>query len=142
MLFNERLKMEEGVNMKLHHVAVLCSTEENSDRFYEGILGLEKIKKYILNKDLAEQIFSISCEPQIIFYAKGNLAVEVFIPTTSPEKMLPFVHLCLEVEKREQFLQNCRALGIVVKRIQKGESLLAFIEDFDGNLFEIKELPG
>ena len=128
--------------MKLHHLAVVCSSEENADRFYEGILGLEKIKKYILNKDLSEQIFDIPSECQIIFYANGSLAIEVFIPASFPEKMLPFVHLCLEVEKRGEFLQNCQALGIAVKRIQKGESLLAFIEDFDGNLFEIKVSTG
>jgi len=126
-------------NMKLHHAAVVCSSEENSDRFYGSGLGLEKIKKYILSSELAEQIFGTPYECQIIFYSDGNSAIEVFIPTSSVEKMSPFVHLCLEVEKREQFLGDCLALGITVRRVQKGDSLLSFIEDFDGNLFEIKE---
>jgi len=125
--------------MKLHHAAVVCSSEKNTDQFYEKILKLKKIKKYILSSDLAEQIFGTPYECQIIFYSDGNLAVEVFIPTSSVGKVSPFVHLCLEVEKREQFLADCLALGITVKRVQKGESLLSFIEDFDGNLFEIKE---
>ena len=125
--------------MKLHHAAVVCSSEKNADQFYEEILKLEKIKKYILSSELAEQIFGTPYECQIIYYANGNLAVEVFIPTSSVEKVPHFVHLCLEVGKREQFLGDCQALGITVKRVQKGESLLSFIKDFDGNLFEIKE---
>ena len=128
------------MNMKLHHAAVVCSSEESSDRFYGRGLGLEKIKKYILNSDLAEQIFGTPYECQIIFYANKDLAVEVFIPTISMEKVPHYVHLCLEVKKREQFLGNCQALGIAVKQVQKGESFLYCIEDFDGNLFEIKEL--
>jgi len=126
--------------MKLHHAAVVCGSEKNSDNFYVRVLGLEKIKKFILNSDLAEQIFGTPYECRIIFYTDGNLAVEVFIPTSSMEKLPHFVHLCLEVEKREKFLGRCQTLGISVKRVQKGESFLCFIEDFDGNLFEIKEL--
>ena len=125
--------------MKLHHVAVICSSEENSDHFYGRGLGLEKIKKYTLSSDLAEQIFNTPYECQIIFYANKDLAVEVFIPTTSAEKVPHFVHLCLEIEKREQFIGRCQSLGIAVNRVQKGESFLYFIEDVDGNLFEIKE---
>jgi len=125
--------------MKLHHAAVVCSSEKNADQFYEEILKLKKVKKYILNSDLTEQIFGTPYECQIIFYSDGNLAIEVFIPTSSVEKVPRFVHLCLEVEKREQFLGRCQAMSIAVKRVQRGESFLSFIEDFDGNLFEIKE---
>jgi catechol 2,3-dioxygenase-like lactoylglutathione lyase family enzyme len=76
--------------MRMHHAAVVCSSETNADRFYQ-------------------------------------------------EKGPSFEHLCLEVEKREDFLAQCQSSGVEVKRIPKGDSLLAFIEDYDGNLFEVKE---
>ena len=121
--------------MKLHHAAVICSSEKKADQFYKEILKLEKIKNYILSRELTKQIFGSPDECQIIFYSKGNSAIEVFIPKTSGEKLNPFVHLCLEVKKREHFLEHCQTLGIIIKRVQKGESFLSFIEDFDGNLW-------
>ncbi len=125
--------------MKLHHVAVVSSSRENSDRFYKGLLGLKEIKSAILDKELAGQIFDIACESQLILYANDDLTVEVFVPASAFKKVNTFVHLCLEVEDREEFAVKCQAMGVVVKKIPKGDSELIFVEDYDGNLFEIKE---
>ena len=125
--------------MKLHHVAVVCSSRENSDRFYKGLLGLKEIKSAMLDKKLAGQIFDIACESQLILYANEDFTVEVFVPASAFEKVNTFVHICLEVEDREEFAAKCQAIGVVVKRIPKGDSMLIFAEDYDGNLFEIKE---
>jgi len=128
--------------MRLHHVAVTCSSQENADRFYEGLLPLQKIKTTTLSERLAGQIFGIAQKCQTILYASETLAVEVFVPASPPGKRAPFVHLCLEVEDREEFVERCQDMALPVKRIEKGDSLLTFVEDFDGNLFEIKETPG
>lgn len=126
--------------MRVHHVAVVCRSRENADRFYMGILGLQKIKASSLNEDLTKQIFDTACECQIILYGNENFAVEVFVDASAAGKTNPFVHLCLEVEEREEFLGKCLSAGLVVNRVQKGNSQLVFVEDYNGNLFEIKEL--
>jgi catechol 2,3-dioxygenase-like lactoylglutathione lyase family enzyme len=105
-----------------------------------GILGLQKIKASSLNEDLTKQIFDTACECQIILYGNENFAVEVFVDASAAGKTNPFVHLCLEVEEREEFLGKCLSAGLVVNRVQKGNSQLVFVEDYNGNLFEIKEL--
>jgi len=128
--------------MKLHHVAVVCSSQENADRFYEGVLGLQKIKTSPLSEELSGQIFDIAQKCQIILYANETFAVEVFVPASPPEKRVPFVHLCLEVENREKFIGKCQEMALPVNQITKGDSLLIFVQDFDGNLFEIKKTPG
>ena len=128
--------------MRLHHVAVVCSSQENADRFYEGVLGLQKIRTSPLSEELGGQIFDIAQKCQIIVYANETFAVEVFVPASPPEKRAPFVHLCLEVENREDFVERCQEMALVVNQITKGDSLLTFVQDFDGNLFEIKEGPG
>ena len=57
---------------------------------------------------------------------------------TASEKKPDFVHLCLEVEDMEAFVDKCLASGLSVKQVPKGDSLLVFVEDYDKNLFEIK----
>ena len=125
--------------MKITHIAVVSKSQENSDRFYEGILGLKKMKTSYLKKDIIEQIFSVADDCQVIFYANQDIAIEVFIPVSISETVSSFGHLCLEVDDREQFLENCQKKGIEIRRIPKGPSLVIFIKDYDGNLFEIKE---
>ncbi|MFH1626217.1 MAG: VOC family protein [Pseudomonadota bacterium] len=127
--------------MKLHHVAVVCSSEENADRFYGEILGLRKIKTSTLNKDLAERLFGVASEPQMILYENEDFAIEVFVTPLDPGKFTPFTHLCLAVEDRGEFLGRCQKAGLAVQQIPKGDSLLGFVQDYDGNLLEIKALP-
>jgi len=125
--------------MRLHHVGLVCSSQERADRFYGGILGLTKIKTSELTEDVMEQIFHTPQRCLMIFYGNDGLAVEVFVPEESPARKAPFEHLCLEVKEREAFLKKCHDNGLEVRRIPKGDTFLAFVADYDGNLFEIKE---
>jgi catechol 2,3-dioxygenase-like lactoylglutathione lyase family enzyme len=125
--------------MRLHHVGLVCSSEERADRFYEGILGLAKIKTSELPEDVTERIFHSAQRCLMIFYGNDGLAVEVFVPEKSPVRKGTFEHLCLEVREREAFLETCKENGLDVRRIARGDTFLAFVADFDGNLFEIKE---
>lgn len=127
--------------MKLSHTSAVCSSQQNADRFYEGILGLAKVKEFSIDNDLTQKIFDIKCDCQIIVYSNADFEVEVFIPNIKLQKKeAAFDHLCLEVEDREKFLGLCETEGLTVKRIPKGEKELYFIKDYDGNLFEIKEV--
>ena len=127
--------------MRLHHVGLVCSSQERADRFYEDILGLEKIKTLELTEDFTEQIFHTSQRCLMIFYGNEGLAVEVFVPEEPPARKAPFEHICLEVKERDAFLKKCQDNGLEVRRIPKGDTFLAFVADFDGNLFEVKEAP-
>jgi catechol 2,3-dioxygenase-like lactoylglutathione lyase family enzyme len=125
--------------MRLHHGGLVCSSQERADRFYEGILGLAKIKTSELPEDVTEQIFHSAQRCLMIFYESEGLAVEIFVPEKSPVRKGTFEHLCLEVREREAFLKTCEENGLEVRRIPRGDTFLAFVADFDGNLFEIKE---
>ncbi len=125
--------------MKLHHMAIVCGSIERADRFYEGILGLKKIKSGTLNRTFGEQLFDISQECEMILYGNEDFRIEVFVTVSDPKMKTPYVHLCLEVKDRKSFAKKCEEAGLTVKRITKGDYLIVFIEDYDGNLFEIKE---
>ena len=124
--------------MKLHHVALVSSSEANADKFYEGILKLRKIKSIILKSDLTQKIFGTEIECPLILYGNEDFAIEVFVTDQVPSQKAPLIHLCLQVEDREQFVAACRSAGLTVNLIPKGDRHMCFVQDFDNNLFEIK----
>ena len=129
------------MTMRLNHVALVCSSEENVKHFYGGILGLERMRTSVLPNDLARQIFGIDRECQMIVYGNDRFTAELFVAANLSGGGESFEHVCLEVEDVETFVAACEAGGVMVNRVLKGERLLTFVRDFDGNLFEIKELP-
>lgn len=124
--------------MVLKHVALVCGSEENSDKFYEQLLGLAKINSKILPRELSRQIFDLDSELQIINYADDTIHFEIFINSKESIDVKRIEHVCLEIEDMAAFLTQCRAMGVKVRQIPKGDKLLVFIKDYDGNLFEIK----
>ena len=124
--------------MILRHVAMTCSSEENSDRFFKSLLGLEKSEPKILSGSLAKAIFNIEAELLTINYRSPQLHFEIFITGDSDNSIKQIAHVCLEVNDLETFLKKCRHLDAEVLEIPKGERTLTFIRDYDGNLFEIK----
>lgn len=124
--------------MRLHHASLVSSSEANADKFYEGILKLRKIKTSILKNNLALRIFDMDVECPLILYGNEDFAIEVFVTNQIPDKKAPFSHLCLEVEDREKFLTSCRSTGLAINLVPRADSQICFVQDFDGNLFEIK----
>jgi hypothetical protein len=62
---------------------------------------------------------------------------EVFVGAFPPQA--PQVnHVCLKVADLEAFLTACREIGAQVIRAPKGDKVVIFIRDLDGNAFEVK----
>lgn len=125
--------------MVLRHVGLRCGSEENSDRFYKDLLGLEKSRTKTLPAFLSKSIFNLDAELDIINYLNEDLHFEIFITDRSKDSSRQIEHLCLEIDDLNYFLNKCNAFGVEVAQIPKGDKTLTFIRDFDGNLFEIKE---
>ena len=125
--------------MLLKHVALVCSSENYSDKFYRELLGLEKKDKKVLPKTLSQQIFNLDSEYTILNYADHSMHFEIFLGRQASAHKSKLAHICLEVEDFSGFLKKCRRLGIYTRQIPRGDGVITFIMDFDGNLFEIKE---
>jgi len=124
--------------MMLKHLALVCSSESGSDRFYGELLGLKKLNTKMLSAALSKQIFNLESEYQIINYAGDGLHFEIFIGPLPHAGRNKIDHVCLEIDDFESFLQKCRLMGIKISQIPRGDSTVTFISDDDGNLFEIK----
>ena len=124
--------------MLLRHVALTCSSEKKSDRFYKDLLGLQKSEPKILPVALSRDIFNIVAELVMINYRNEQVHFEIFITDHSVNHGRQVEHTCLEVDDLPDFIKKCNERGIDISQIPKGDRILTFIRDFDGNLFEIK----
>jgi catechol 2,3-dioxygenase-like lactoylglutathione lyase family enzyme len=130
----------QEVLMLLKHVGLACSTEKNADRFYQKLLGLNKSEPKMLPSELSRAVFNIDAQLQFINYSNEKLHFELFITGRYTDTSCPIIHHCLEVDDLSGFIEKCRACGVSISRIPRGDRHLTFIRDFDGNLFEIKEV--
>ena len=124
--------------MKLNHVALVCSSEQRADDFYQGVLELKRIRSFVLPRELARQIFEIDDECRVLVYGDSRFAAEVFLAKPAPGRGTSFEHIGIEVKNIEEFVKRCEAMQVEVNRVPKGDRLLTFVKDYDGNLFEIK----
>jgi catechol 2,3-dioxygenase-like lactoylglutathione lyase family enzyme len=123
--------------MRLQHVALTCSSEEKSDKFYKSLLGLQKSEPKTIPAALSKALFNINSELKIINYRNENLHFEIFFSDQNRGSAKRIDHACLQVDDLEAFLEKCRALQVKIDQVPKQDKLLTFISDDDGNLFEI-----
>ncbi len=129
--------------MTLRHVALVCSSEENADRFFGRVLGLKKAEPKTLPRALSLALFGIDRDLAVINYTGVGAHFEIFIDRDGPRRAGHAEHVCIEVSDLGAFLPRCRDAGATVIQVPKGDSLVTFIRDADDNLFETKEqMPG
>ena len=124
------------------HVGLVCSSEESADRFYRDLLGLKKAEPKILPQKLSTAIFGLDADLKIINYTGAGAHFEIFIHCRAARKERPIEHVCLEVTDVADLVKRGHAMNVKTLQVPKGDALLSFIYDFDGNLFELKEKPG
>ena len=125
--------------MRLLHAAGVSRSEQEADRFFGDLLGLEKTRRSELSAELADRLFGIGQGCPIVYYGSPELEIEVFM-TGRPEVVDTRIsHLCLEVAGRAELLERCAEMGFAVRQAPKGDYVVYFIEDGGGNLFEIKD---
>jgi len=124
--------------MILRHVALTCSSEEKSDKFYKSLLGLQKSEPKTIPPALSKALFDINAELKIINYRNEYLHFEIFLTRHSNSSVRRIEHVCLEVDDLATFLEKCRTLQVKIVQVSREDKLLTFISDDDGNLFEIK----
>lgn len=124
----------------LSHVALTMDSMSHAVGFYEKLLNARLIKEFQVSNDLVMNIFGIDTEESeisVLVFEIENSQFEIFI--TGEKHVNRFDHVCIEVENMKSFIKQCTELDVIVSLIPKGEKKLVFIQDFVGNLFEIKE---
>lgn len=126
--------------MKLEHIAVAANSEEQADRFFVELLGLNRTRASSVPADMMRDLFGIERETPMLRYAREGLDVEVFVTADDSEARDPFTHCCLLVDDREAFCRRARSMGLKVIEVAKksGDGSVVFVSDSHGNRYEIK----
>ncbi len=119
----------------LQHIAINYKDKQKADIFFTKVLNLKLLKSFILNSNLAKQIFNIYQQVDVLVYGNNLTIFEVFI--TQKEIIHIFDHICIKVNNRKEFINKCKKYGLKPYHIDKDEKKLLFVKDFSGNLFEI-----
>ncbi len=125
--------------MDIIHIGLPVSSEENADCFFVNILGLEKSVPKILDQNLTQSIFGINNEMTIIHYLDSNIDFEILVYNNYKPSGKQIVHSCIKVTGLKNIVNKCKAANLKVIEVPKGSTILTFISDYDGNLFELKE---
>ena len=126
--------------MKIEHLAVSSNSEEDSDNFFIKLLGLKKLRSFVVSSDLMEQFFKIKKEHKVIRYGNEGLNVEVFITDDKSKVIDKFTHMCLIIEDRVKLIDVARQMNYEVIKVPRKNSdvFYLFLKDKFGNLYEIK----
>ena len=98
----------------------------------------EKLNVKTLPAELSNALFKRDVDLPMINYANDRIHFEIFISGTPDMPENPVSHTCISVADRDDLVRRCKAAGAGVIEVPKGDSMLVFISDFDGNLFEVK----
>ena len=130
------------MGLKFEHIAVASNSEEESDKFFVELLGLDKLRTFTVSSDKMNKFFNVNEENKFIRYEKQDLSVEVIITNKQESFKDKFTHSCILVQNCINITDKADAMGFKVIKVprEKEEGYYLFIKDTFGNLFEIKEL--
>jgi len=126
--------------LKIEHLAVSSNSEEDSDNFFIKLLGLKKLRSFVVSSDLMEQFFKVEKEHKVIRYGNEEVSVEVFITDDKSKVLDKFTHMCLVIEDRAKLIDVARQMNYEVIKVPRKDSdvFYLFLKDKFGNLYEIK----
>jgi catechol 2,3-dioxygenase-like lactoylglutathione lyase family enzyme len=126
--------------MRIEHIAVASKSEEESRKFFSELLGLQKVRDFIVSADLTTQFFNINKDQKIIRYSNNEMEVEVFITDDESEAKDIFTHSCLLVKNKLDLIEKATLMGYKIIKVARRQSndFYLFLKDSFGNLYEIK----
>jgi len=131
------MNVKDNKDLKLLHIALSISHQEDINDFYKEVLGMEEFRSFKIKESHAGRIFGIKKEVPVIQLKSGKLMLELFI--TKDAVKHAFDHTCVSVNDREAMVEKAIRKNYEVIRIEREDFDLVFVRDKSGNIFEVKE---
>jgi catechol 2,3-dioxygenase-like lactoylglutathione lyase family enzyme len=130
------------MSLTLNHIALWSRSEKNARNFYQELLGFDFLYKFHATHAVMDEIFSIKRPMNVFVFGNDNLKLEIFINDRLQYEHHPVNHICLNVDDVSAVFESAKALNLPRKMVKREGRNLYFIKDFDGNLFELKNIKG
>ena len=73
------IRQQKIYKMTLEYVALIITDRKEIENFYHEILGMSEIRNFVLDKDLAREIYSIEKETTVFHIQKDEFLLEIFL---------------------------------------------------------------
>jgi hypothetical protein len=126
--------------INIEHIALAANSEEDSDKFFINLLGLKKVRNFIVSEELMENFFALRKKQLVIRYNNEHLNVEVFITEDDTKALDNFTHTCLIFKERDKLIEKALEMGYEVIKVPRpnSDNYYLFLKDSFGNRYEIK----
>jgi catechol 2,3-dioxygenase-like lactoylglutathione lyase family enzyme len=124
--------------MNIEHIALTITDHKEIKEFYKEILGFAEIRSFILQKELAREIFGFGKESRVFHLQTNDLMLELFLIPERFENV--HNHICFSVPNREAIVNKAIRDGYECIRVRRQHSDMIFLKDKSGNLFELKQI--
>ncbi|MBN1879307.1 VOC family protein [bacterium] len=104
---------------------------------FEDLFQFNLAWSFDISADIMLNLFGLPCTASVRTYDLGNSKLEVFILKDMP---VPgrIQHVCLEFDDRDSVIRRAAKKGFSVRRYRRTDGEVIFLEDADGNLYELK----
>ena len=128
-------------DLLVDHIGIINKREDEAVKFYQSILGLEKIRESLVPAELSRQLFDLFQEIKMLVFGREGIKVEVFIIPGFTPPCPNIFHFCLQIFQFPDLLERLDQAGAKVTIGQHSGKTVYFTEDFSGNRVELKPLP-
>lgn len=127
----------------IHHVGIFSNDAGRLIQFYKEKFGFKNEPAQILPESVVRPIFGISCECEMFRLTLDGAVLEIFQPAARDllvEGKTPAGcnHWALVVEDKVKFCAQLEEKGASVIKVNRGEHIVYFVADPDGNKIEIR----
>lgn len=126
------------------HIAIFTNNAKKLEFFYREKMGFKKEKEELLPKSLMQRIFGIASDCMFIRLFSDTVKVELFQPTAFRLKerensLSGYNHWGYTVADRDKFCQRLKKKKANMIKFNRGNHVVYFIRDPDGNSIEIRD---
>jgi hypothetical protein len=124
----------------LDHAACAYRSKENAHTVLAVCLGLDTLYEFTLDEEPAKQLLGLDQPVEIVVFGSRIRLIEAFIVPEPPTCIRPN-HLCLVLPDLQASMERCERYGLDVRKALVVDHDVYFVQDMDGNLFELKQAP-
>jgi hypothetical protein len=127
--------LKKGV---LDHATCTYRTKNNAYAALATCMGLNALREFTLEEEPARRLLGLDRAVDVMVFGDESRLIEAFIvpevtPCPGPN------HLCLVLADLPSVLRRCEEYGFDVRTARVRDHDVHFVQDIDGNLFELKQ---